>query len=153
MLYMIKVLTLWHTNTADKVDTPATSDTMSQHDFSSARKYLVLFIVSWNCLVVTFSSISWLAATPKIASDLKTSTEIINATNAGVLVAVGCSSMIWSPVAEVLGRRRSYNAAIIFMLATSIGTAVANDLAGFTALRVPSGLTGTCFMVAGKYHC
>ncbi|KAJ3517695.1 hypothetical protein NM208_g14668 [Fusarium decemcellulare] len=36
------------------------------------------------------------------------------------------------------------------MLATSIGTAVASNLAAFTALRVLSGLTGTYFMVAGQ---
>ncbi|CEI67762.1 unnamed protein product [Fusarium venenatum] len=144
------MLTLWHKNAADQVELPPSSNTDSQQHFSKGRKYLILFIVSWNCLVVTFSSTSLLVATPEIASDLRTTTEIINATNAGVLVAMGCSSLIWSPLAEVIGRRRSYNAAILFMLATSVGTAVATNLAGFTALRVLSGLTGTYFMVAGQ---
>ncbi|KAJ4251522.1 hypothetical protein NW762_011509 [Fusarium torreyae] len=144
---------LWRASesgSADEVELPPLSNADSHREFGSGKKYLILFIVSWNCLVVTFSSTSLLVATPEIASDLKTTTEIINATNAGVLVAMGCSSMIWSPLAEIVGRRHSYNAAIFFMLATSIGTAVATNLPGFTALRVLSGLTGTYFMVAGQ---
>ncbi|SCV50484.1 related to MFS transporter [Fusarium fujikuroi] len=145
--------TLWRTNESGltaEVEFPPPSNTDRQQAFGNGRKYLILFIVSWNCLIVTFSSTSLLVATPEIASDLKTTTEIINATNAGVLVAMGCSSMIWSPLAELIGRRHSYNAALLFMLATSIGTAVATNLPGFTALRVLSGLTGTYFMVTGQ---
>ncbi|KAF5263611.1 hypothetical protein FOXYS1_5640 [Fusarium oxysporum] len=145
--------TLWLTNesgSADEVEFSPPSNTDGQQELGNRRKYLILFITSWNCLVVTFSSTSLLVATPEIASDLKTTTEIINATNAGVLAAMGCSSMIWSPLAELIGRRHSYNAAILFMLATSVGTAVATNLLGFTALRVLSGLTGTYYMVAGQ---
>ncbi|KAM5386431.1 hypothetical protein ACJZ2D_000394 [Fusarium nematophilum] len=112
-------------------------------------RHLVLLIVSWNCLVVTFSSTSLLVATPEIAADLKTTSEILNVTNAGVLVAMGCSSMIWSPLAEIISRRHSYNAAIIVMLGASVGTAAAPNMAMFTAMRILSGLTGTYFMVAG----
>ncbi|KAH7161865.1 major facilitator superfamily domain-containing protein [Dactylonectria macrodidyma] len=114
------------------------------------RKYSILFIVSWNTLVVTFSSTSLLVATPEIAASLKTTSQILNVTNAGVLVAMGCSSMIWSPLAEILSRRHSYNAAIIVMVASSIGTALAPNMVTFTATRVLSGLTGTYFMVAGQ---
>ncbi|KAF5655027.1 FMS1 involved in the biosynthesis of pantothenic acid [Fusarium sp. NRRL 25303] len=148
-----KMPTLWRTNESGltaEVEFPPASNTDRQQAFGNGRKHLILFIVSWNCLIVTFSSTSLLVATPEIAYDLKTTTEIINATNAGVLVAMGCSSMIWSPLAELIGRRHSYNAALLFMLATSIGTAVAINLPGFTALRVLSGLTGTYFMVAGQ---
>lgn len=115
-----------------------------------SRKCLILFIVSWNTLVVTFLSTSLLVATPEIAADLNTTSEKLNITNAGVLIAMGCSSLIWSPLGEILSRKRSYDTATVVMFLASIGTALAPDMATFTAMRVISGLTGTYFMVAGQ---
>ncbi|KAH8671697.1 putative MFS transporter [Xylariales sp. PMI_506] len=131
---------------AQRTTTNATQ--ASRRDIS--RRWLILFIVSWNTLVVTFSSTSLLVATPEIASDLATTSEILDVTNAGVLIAMGSSSLLWSPLAELTSRRISYNIAILVMLVTSIGTAVAPNMATFTAMRILSGLTGTYFMVAGQ---
>ncbi|KAL6238698.1 major facilitator superfamily domain-containing protein [Aspergillus navahoensis] len=86
---------------------------------------LVLFIASWNTL-------------------------ILNITNAGVLIAMGCSLLIRSPLAEIFSRKRSYDAATVVMLLASIGTALAPSMAVFTSMRVILGLTGTYFMVAGQ---
>ncbi|PYH68006.1 MFS general substrate transporter [Aspergillus vadensis CBS 113365] len=116
----------------------------------SKRKYLILFIISWNSLVVTFLSTSLLVATPEISADLNTTPETINITNAGVLVAMGCSSLIWSPVAKILSRKRSYDTATIVIFLASIGTALAPSMSVFTLMRVLSGLTGTYFMVSGQ---
>ncbi|KUL84146.1 hypothetical protein ZTR_07216 [Talaromyces verruculosus] len=114
------------------------------------RKYLILFVISWLTLVVTFSSTSMLIATPEIATDLSTTPEILDITNAGVLMAMGLSALIWTPLSDLFGRKRVYNVAIFFMFVPSIGTAVAPDLATFTAMRLVGGLTGTYFMVAGQ---
>jgi MFS family permease len=114
------------------------------------RKYLILFVVSWSTLVVTFSSTSLLIATPEISADLSTTSEIINVTNAAVLIAMGCSPLIWSPLSDIFGRRKIYNIAIVFMFVPSIGTALSPNMATFTAMRVLGGLTGTYFMVAGQ---
>ncbi|KAL3704253.1 hypothetical protein TMatcc_009944 [Talaromyces marneffei ATCC 18224] len=114
------------------------------------RKYLILFVTSWLTLIVTFSSTSMLIATPEIATDLSTTPEILNITNAGVLVAMGLSALIWSPLSNLFGRKKIYNVAIFFMFVPSIGAVVAPDLATFTAMRLMGGLTGTYFMVAGQ---
>lgn len=114
------------------------------------RKYLILFVISWLTLVVTFSSTSMLIATPEIATDLSTTPEILDVTNAGVLVAMGLSALIWSALSDLFGRKRIYNVAIFFMFVPSIGAAVAPDLATFTAMRLLGGMTGTYFMVAGQ---
>ncbi|KAF7547163.1 hypothetical protein G7Z17_g7911 [Cylindrodendrum hubeiense] len=118
--------------------------------FRNAHRYFILFIVSWNTLVVTFLSTSLLVATPEISTDLATTAQILNVTNAGVLIAMGCSSLIWSPLAEIFSRRYSYNAALLVMLGASIGTATAPNMAIFTTMRILSGLTGTYFMVSGQ---
>ncbi|PKX98465.1 putative MFS transporter [Aspergillus novofumigatus IBT 16806] len=102
------------------------------------RKCIILFIVSWMTFVVTFSSTSLLPATPEIATEFNTTPELLNVTNAGVLLAMGFSSLIWGPVTALLGRRVAYNIAI-------------GALCGvFTAFRVLGGLTGTSFMVQGQ---
>ena len=114
------------------------------------RKCLILFIVSWMTLAVTFSSTSLLPATSEIAADFSTSKEILNVINAGVLIAMGLSSFIWGPITSVFGRRAAYNAAIVVLCGCSAGTAASIDLNMFIAMRLLSGFTGTFFMVAGQ---
>lgn len=114
------------------------------------RKCLILFVVSWMTLAVTFSSTSLLPATPEIASEFSTTTEILNVINAGVLIAMGFSSFIWGPITDLFGRRSAYNAAIMVLCACSAGTAVAINLHMFIAMRLLCGFTGTFFMVAGQ---
>lgn len=61
---------------------------------------MILFVVSWMTLTVTFSSTSLLSATPEIAAEFSTSTEALNVLNAGVLIAMGFSSFIWDPITD-----------------------------------------------------
>ncbi|OJJ47979.1 hypothetical protein ASPZODRAFT_141531 [Penicilliopsis zonata CBS 506.65] len=124
--------------------------TTSGYKLPPWRKWLILFIVSWMTLVVTFSSTSLLPAAPNIASDLATTSEAIDITNAGVLLAMGFSSVLWSPVADLFGRRTAYNAAIFVLLVCTVGAALAVDMAMFTVFRILGGFTGTFFMVAGQ---
>lgn len=114
------------------------------------RRYVILFIVAWNTLVVTSTSTSLLIATPEISDELKTTPEILNITNAGVLLAMGCSSLIWSPIAELSSRRIAYNTAVFVMTIGSIGTALAPNMGVFTASRLVTAFTGTSFMVFGQ---
>ncbi|KAH6651688.1 putative MFS transporter [Truncatella angustata] len=131
-------------------DATARPSARSGKDLPTWRKYLILFVVSWMTLCVTFSSTSLLVATPEISEDLSTTSEILNVTNAGVLIAMGLSSLIWSPLSDIFGRRLIYNIAIFFLFAPSIGTALAPNMGTFTAMRMVSGFTGTYFMVAGQ---
>ncbi|KAJ5160692.1 uncharacterized protein N7482_007696 [Penicillium canariense] len=120
------------------------------YDLPLWRKCLILFVVSWMTLAVTFSSTSLLPATPEIAGDFSTTTEILNVINAGVLIAMGFSSFLWGPLTDLFGRRNAYNAAITVLCACSAGTAAAINLHMFIAMRLLSGFTGTFFMVAGQ---
>jgi MFS family permease len=114
------------------------------------RKCVITFVVSWMTLVVTFSSTCLLPAAPEIANEFDMAVETINISNAGVLVAMGYSSLIWGPMNKLVGRRTSYNLAISMLCACSAGTAAAINEEMFIAFRVLSGLTGTSFMVSGQ---
>lgn len=119
-------------------------------DFSPWRKHTILFIVSWMTLAATFSSTSLLPAIPKIALEFSTTMEIINISNAGVIIAMGSSCLIWGPISGIIGRRNAYNAAIFVLFICSVGAAVAPDFQTFTSMRVLGGFTGTFFMIAGQ---
>ncbi|KAL2846770.1 major facilitator superfamily domain-containing protein [Aspergillus pseudodeflectus] len=114
------------------------------------RKSIILFTVSWMALAVTFSSTSLLPATPEIASEFHTTPEILNVMNAGVLLAMGFSTLIWGPLRVLLGRRLSYNIAVGVLVVCSVCTGAAQNMAMFTVFRVLGGLTGTSFMVMGQ---
>jgi MFS family permease len=101
-------------------------------------------------LAVTFSSTSLLPATPEIASEFHTTPEILNIMNAGVLLAMGFSTLIWGPLRVLLGRRLSYNIAVGVLVVCSVCTGAAQNMAMFTVFRVLGGLTGTSFMVMGQ---
>lgn len=129
---------------------PAKPQPQTGYAISTWRKCLILFVVSWMTLTVTFSSTSLLPATPEIATEFSTTTEILNVINAGVLIAMGVSSFIWGPITNWVGRRNAYNAAIVVLCGCSAGTAAAVDLHMFIVMRLLSGLTGTFFMVTGQ---
>ncbi|KAI1321126.1 major facilitator superfamily domain-containing protein [Xylariaceae sp. FL0255] len=116
----------------------------------SWKRYLILFTVSWNALVITSTSTSLLAVRPEIAATLQTTDEILNITNAAVLVASAFASLIWIPISVIFNQRIGYNFAIVCLLLSSIGTAAAPNVATFTAMRILTGLTGAYFMVAGQ---
>ncbi|KAJ6141599.1 hypothetical protein N7470_009989 [Penicillium chermesinum] len=114
------------------------------------RKSLILFVVSWMTLSVTFSSTSLLPAVPEIGAEFHTSDEHLNVVNSGVLIAMGFSSFIWGPIVNLFGRRIAYNAAIVVLCGCSVGMALAINLKRFIAMRILSGFCGTFFMVAGQ---
>lgn len=131
----------------EKALDPEASD---QYNLPTWRKCIILFVVSWMTLAITFSSTSFLPATPEIASEFNTTTEILNATNAGVLLAMGFSSLIWGPLGNIFGRKYAYNVAIFLLTGCSAGAAAAINMRMFTTMRVLAGLTGTSFMVSGQ---
>lgn len=114
------------------------------------RRYVILFTVSWMTFVITFFSTAFLTAMPEIAEEFSTTSEKIAATNSGVLIAMGFSSLFWIPIGRLIGRRWAYNCAVMFLCLCSIGTALSINMAMFTAMRILSGFTGTYFMVAGQ---
>lgn len=122
----------------------------NQYDLPLWRKCMILFVVSWMTLAVTFASTSYLPASPDIAEEFSTTTEILNYTNAGVILAMGTSPLIWGPVGKLIGRKYAYNFAILMLCGCSAGAAAAVNMRMFTVMRILAGLTGASFMVSGQ---
>lgn len=79
----------------------ATPTVQLSKSLSSSRKWTILFIVSWMTLVVSYSSTCLFPAIDEIGAEFGVKAETINAANAGVLIAMGSSSFLWVPIANV----------------------------------------------------
>ncbi|KAK1589802.1 major facilitator superfamily transporter [Colletotrichum navitas] len=114
------------------------------------RKWVTLFVVCWMALPVIFSGSSILSATNEVAADFGISTHAITTANAGVFVAMAMSALIWLPMTDILGRRTTYLVANTLLTLCSIGSAVSNNFACYTATWIIGGTTGPFFLVAGQ---
>ncbi|KAF5633953.1 hypothetical protein F25303_8954 [Fusarium sp. NRRL 25303] len=84
------------------------------------RKWVILFVVCWMPLPMTFWSTAIMPATLEVASDLNIPVTTITTINAGVFVAQALSGLIWLPIT------------------------------GFATLWILGGNTGPFFLVAGQ---
>jgi MFS family permease len=116
----------------------------------SWRKWVILFVVCWMPLPMTFWSTAIMPATIEVASDLNIPVTTINTINAGVFVAQALSGLIWLPVSTIIGRKSAYLAANAVLCVCAIGCATVPNLPGFAALWILGGNTGPFFLVAGQ---
>lgn len=65
------------------------------------RKCMIVFVTSWATLAACFSSTSLLSASSDVAADLGGTKEAVSLSTGGVLLALGISPLIWSPIAAV----------------------------------------------------
>jgi hypothetical protein len=71
------------------------------YDVSTIQKCLVVFTTSFVTLTACFSSTSLFSAASFIAEEFGTNADTINYSNAGVLLAMGCSNFVWGPFIPV----------------------------------------------------
>lgn len=143
-----------------KPETLETPETLSPPPFEaiddnvasipSWRKWVILFVVCWMPLPMTFWSTAIMPANIEVASDLKTPLTTITTVNAGVFVAQALSGLIWLPISTIIGRRYAYLAANSVLCLCAVGCATVPNLPGFASLWVLGGTTGPFFLVAGQ---
>lgn len=119
-------------------------------EIPSWRKWVILFVVCWMPLPMTFWSTAIMPATIEVASDLDIPVTTINTINAGVFVAQALSGLIWLPISTIIGRRSAYLAANIVLCLCAVGVAAAPNLPAFATLWILGGTTGPFFLVAGQ---
>lgn len=120
------------------------------YDVSTTQKCLVVFVTSFVTLTACFSSTSLLSAATQIGDEFGTTADIINVSNAGVLITMGISNFVWGPLIPLLGRLYAFNSCIVMLLVWTVAASIAPNLASFVAFRVLSGFQGTFFHVTGQ---
>ncbi|KAF2631026.1 putative MFS transporter [Macroventuria anomochaeta] len=134
-------------NTLDRVETRAS---ILYDSIPLWRKCIIVFACSWSTLAACFSSTSLLWASKEISEDLNTTSQVVTFSTAGLILAMGMSALVWSPIASIVGRRVAYIACTTILLAFTIGAAIAPTIEVFVAMRVLSGLQGCFYHVAGQ---
>jgi MFS family permease len=120
------------------------------YDAPTIQKYLVVFVTSFVTMTASFSSTSLMSAATQIADEYGSHPDIINASNAGLLIAMGLSPFVWSPLINLIGRLYTFNACIFMLLVWTIAASVSPNLACFITFRVLSGFQGTFFHVTSQ---
>ncbi|KAJ6443344.1 MFS transporter [Purpureocillium lavendulum] len=113
------------------------------------RKSIIVAVCSFCAFLSPMSSTSVLAATPEVAADYHTTGSIINVSNAGYMVFMGISPVVWGPMSEVFGRRVVLLVTAVLFFLLSLGTALAPNLASFFVFRAASAFEGTSFILLG----
>lgn len=85
-------------NTLDRVETRA-SILYGSIDF--CKKCIIVFACSWSTLAACFSSTSLLSASKEISEEFNTTSQVVTFSTAGLMMAMGTSALIWSPIASV----------------------------------------------------
>ncbi|KAK2593302.1 hypothetical protein QQS21_008984 [Conoideocrella luteorostrata] len=116
---------------------------------SRRRKGLIVAIMSFCAFLSPMSSTSILAATPEVAKAYQTTGSIINVSNAGYMVFMGISPIVWGPMSQVFGRWPVTMLTAILFFLLSLATALAPNLAAFFVFRALSAFEGTAFILLG----
>ncbi|KAK4501878.1 hypothetical protein PRZ48_007687 [Zasmidium cellare] len=120
------------------------------YDVSTLQKCLVVFTTSFVTLAACFSSTSLFSAASEIADEFETTADVVNASSAGVLFAMGLSNFIWGPISKLCGRLIAFNSCIIVLTLFTIAAALSPNLQCFIVFRILSGFQGTFFHVTGQ---
>ncbi|RYO73978.1 hypothetical protein DL766_006231 [Monosporascus sp. MC13-8B] len=115
-----------------------------------SRKVVLVVLVSYCAFLAPISSTSVLAATPEVAEEYNTSGSIVNLVNALYMLFMGVSPILWGPLSQVYGRRMITLVTAVGFLASSIGTALAPNLAAFFLFRILTAFEGTSFLLVGS---
>jgi MFS family permease len=120
------------------------------YDAPEVQKWIVVFVTSLVTMTACFSSTSLMSAATQIADEFHTTPEVINASNAGLLIAMGISPFIYSPLIPLIGRLYTFNLCIFLLLGFTLAASLAPNLGCFIAFRVLSGFQGTFFHVTSQ---
>lgn len=78
----------------------------------------------------------------QMVKEFNTSTELIAASVAVYLAAVGVSALFWGPASDKFGRKAVYMVTIISFIGTTLGCIFSPNVTTFVICRVLQGLAG-----------
>jgi MFS family permease len=112
-------------------------------------KWLVLLQVSFLALLGPFNSSVVNPALVPLAKLFDVPVDKAPLQTTTVIIAVGIAPLVWSPLANIYGRRPIYLASTLLGIVATIGTGVAKSWAGLIVARVFSGVGVGAAMALG----
>ncbi|KAJ5894479.1 drug/proton antiporter YHK8 [Penicillium taxi] len=126
------------------------NDSMNPRNMSTARKWLIVIIVSLGSICVTYTSSVYTTTYGQLMPDFKCSREVATLGLSLFIWGLGVGPLFLSPLSEFYGRRNIYLISFTFFLIWLIPCAVATNIQTLIICRFFNGLAGSAFLsVAG----
>ncbi|GAB1215525.1 hypothetical protein ATERTT37_004716 [Aspergillus terreus] len=117
---------------------------------SSARKWLIVAIVSSTSLCVACTSSLYTGTYTQVEKDLHASEIVVTLGLSMFVVGLGLSPMILAPLSEFYGRKPVYIVSMFFFVVWIVPCAVARNIETLIVARFFNGFAGAAFLsVAG----
>jgi len=138
--------------------------------FPPHRKVVIVTLLCLCSFLASISSTTVLAATPELAAEFRTNGDVINLANALYMLGMAVSTLVWGPLSQACGRKvvrrvgtllaqpktdtghpsQITQLTTILFCVSSLGTALAPNLAYFFIFRALTAFGGTAFILVGQ---
>ncbi|KAJ5662666.1 hypothetical protein N7462_011592 [Penicillium macrosclerotiorum] len=126
------------------------SDPMNPRNMNTARRWMIVIIVSMGSLCVTCTSSMYTTTYSQLMNEFGCSQEVATLGLSFFIWGLGIGPLVLSPLSEFYGRRNIYIASFSLFLIWLIPCAVAKNTATMLVSRFFNGLSGSAFLsVAG----
>lgn len=103
--------------------------------FTHRQRLFIILVIAFTALVSPLSGSLYIPALSKVANELDVSISQINFTVSSYLIFQGLSPMVWSVVADSLGRRQLYLIVLTISCGATLGLAITNSYKVVVVLR------------------
>lgn len=117
-----------------------TEDPLDPLNFSRMEKWVILGIVMWMYFLFTYITTTTVPSFPLLQEQYSISYSQVNWTVAIPALGLSVGPLLWSPLADIYGRRVVFIAGTIVAFIATIGSAVTPTYGGYMAARFFQGL-------------
>ncbi|KAJ0156791.1 putative transporter AQR1 [Colletotrichum tanaceti] len=119
---------------------PVPGDAMDPLNWSSFQKHTILAIVMALYFMFTYITTTTVPSFPELQEQYDLTLEMVNWTVAVPALGLAIGPLLWSSLADIVGRRTIFVAGTVVALAATVGAAVAPSYGGYMAARLFQGL-------------
>lgn len=102
-------------------------------------KYFIVFTISISAIIAPMGTNLFLPAINNVATDLNSTTDVINISYGMYVLALGIFPVWWSSFSEFSGRRTVYIISFFIFICFTIGCALCKNIGSLIAFRILSG--------------
>ncbi|EFQ28962.1 major facilitator superfamily transporter [Colletotrichum graminicola] len=119
---------------------PVPGDAMDPLNWSSFQKQTILAIVMALYFMFTYITTTTVPSFPELQEQYSLTLEMVNWTVAIPALGLAIGPLLWSSLADIIGRRPIFIAGTVVAFAATIGAAKAPSYGGYMAARLFQGL-------------
>ena len=118
------------------------ADPENPRNFSPARKWFIIFLVTMSVFAVTITSSAYSGSADELLARFHCSREVFALGIALYVLGFAVGPALWAPLSELYGRQILFTTTMFAVTAMVAGTAGANSMAAVLVLRFFAGMFG-----------